>query len=573
MGIPGFFGFIKKNKTIIQAKLEPTTRQHLFLDFNGTVYTVLKKNTITTEESLIINVLAYLDTITRIYPHLITLYIGIDGVPPRSKIEQQRTRRFNNVNSNTPRDPPSTATTSSIDTNMITPGTAFMTNLCNRIKLHVIEEPLYSTINVIFSGVDVPLEGEHKIFKYIREHAVEYNTQTDQIIIYGLDADLIMLSIAAHVPNIYLLREKTEYGQYAMVFEGHEFLYLDIDLLKECIIQEFECHLGDIQPQEIIQFLDDYVFICFLLGNDFVPKVPWLSIKNGGHEILMTAYSQMYNMHYLHIFDGQYAKVNHKAFYYLIEILQNMEDTEMIELYKRRMRAKPDMRRVTNEEERQKQLAAQMPLLHLDVELGIQYDRPYWRNQYYPTCFHQRPTKANIENIVIQYLESLIWTARYYYKDIPSWSWFYPFHYAPSFRDTFTFLKLMEETHSLNGIAKSSWYWTILGNNINNIAFDKHKPIKPLELLLMVLPVKSSIHLPAGIQNILTPHITVPELIKYFPNKYDVSVAFHTFTWECRPLIPVIDYNDIRESYKKVHLTQTEKNRNTIGSVFTKLPG
>lgn len=560
MGIPGFFGFIRKHKDIIRAKLDDAARQHLFLDFNGTIYTVLKKNTINTEDALIVNVLGYLDTITRIYPNLKTLYIAIDGVPPRSKIEQQRTRRFNNAKESA----------SHIDTNMITPGTQFMTNLCSQIKEHIITSPLYSSINVIFSGVDVPLEGEHKIFRYIRENAASYDLQSDQIIVYGLDADLIMLSIASHVPNIYLLREKTEYGQYAMVFEGHEFLYLDVDLLKECVIQEFECHLGDLQPQELIQFLDDYVFICFLLGNDFVPKVPWLNIKNGGHDMLMTAYGQMYNMHYMHIFDGQYAKVNHKAFYYLIEILQNMEDDEMRILYHKRMRAKPDMRRVTNEEERQKQLAAQIPLLHLEVEAGIEYNCPHWRNKYYPTCFHHRPTKANIENIVIQYLESLIWTARYYYREIPSWSWFYPFHYAPSFRDVFDFLKRMEETHSLNGIATSSWYWTSLGNNINNITFERHKPIKPLELLLMVLPVKSSVHLPIGIQNILTPRILAPELIRYFPDKYDVSLAFHTFTWECRPLIPIVNYNDIRAVYKRVHLSQNEKNRNIIGKDFMK---
>lgn len=566
MGIPGFFGFIKKHKEIIRAKLDDAARQHLFLDFNGAIYTVLKKNTINTEDALIINVLAYLDTITHIYPNLKTLYIAIDGVPPRSKIEQQRTRRFNNAKESASTHP----STPHIDTNMITPGTQFMTNLCSQIKEHIITNPLYSTINVIFSGVDVPLEGEHKIFKYIRENAASYDSQSDQIIVYGLDADLIMLSIASHVSNIYLLREKTEYGQYAMVFEGHEFLNLDVDLLKECVIQEFECHLGDLEPHELIQFLDDYVFICFLLGNDFVPKVPWLNIKNGGHDMLMTAYGQMYNMHYIHIFDGQYAKVNHKAFYYLIEILQNMEDDEMRLLYHKRMRAKPDMRRVTNEEERQKQLAAQMPLLHLDVETEIEYNCPHWRNKYYPTCFHHRPTKANIENIVIQYLESLIWTARYYYREIPSWSWFYPFHYAPSFKDVFTFLKLMEESHSLNGIAKSSWHWIVLGNNINNITFERHKPIKPLELLLMVLPVKSNAHLPIGIQKILTPHILAPELIRYFPDKYDVSVAFHTFTWECRPLIPIVNYNDIRLVYKRVHLSQNEKNRNIIGKDFMK---
>jgi 5'-3' exoribonuclease 1 len=313
MGIPGFFSYIKKHNSIIKNKLEDISRRHLFLDFNGAIYTVLKKHNIKTQNALITNVLGYLDTMVRLYPGLFTLYIAIDGVPPRSKIEQQRARRFNNANA------ASSLSEDEFDTNVITPGTTFMYTLCENIKEHVSNSPVYDNINVIFSGADVPLEGEHKIFQYIRNNMDSYNINNDQLIIYGLDADLIMLSIASHVGNIYLLREKTEYGQYALVFEGYEFLYLDCDLMKECVIREFEQHLGDIQQHEIIPFLDDYVFICFLLGNDFIAKIPWLTIKNGGHDTLMTAYSQMYNMHYIHIFDGQYAKINNKALMNLIK--------------------------------------------------------------------------------------------------------------------------------------------------------------------------------------------------------------------------------------------------------------
>ena len=73
MGIPGFFGFIRKYhkpdagdniiKTEFAEEFQNTTKKHLFLDFNGGIYTVYNKykEEIKTNEALINNVLAYLD--------------------------------------------------------------------------------------------------------------------------------------------------------------------------------------------------------------------------------------------------------------------------------------------------------------------------------------------------------------------------------------------------------------------------------------------------------------------------------------------------------------------------------
>ena len=45
-------------------------------------------------------------------------------------------------------------------------------------------------------------EGEHKILQYIKMHELENS------VIYGLDADLIMLSIVSRIKNIYLFKRK-----------------------------------------------------------------------------------------------------------------------------------------------------------------------------------------------------------------------------------------------------------------------------------------------------------------------------------------------------------------------------
>ena len=51
----------------------------------------------------------------------------------------------------------------------------------------------FNVKNIIISASDEPGEGEHKIFEYIRTHQDEH--KNSNTIIYGLDADLIMLTL------------------------------------------------------------------------------------------------------------------------------------------------------------------------------------------------------------------------------------------------------------------------------------------------------------------------------------------------------------------------------------------
>ena len=141
MGVPGLFASLVKNynkqdSKIIKQSIDNELPNHLYLDFNGGIYQVLRDE-IKTEETLIIHTIDYLETLCKIIPNLKFIYIAIDGVCPRAKMEQQRQRRFHSyvvknrstkINQLLVMNLINHQLIIDIDTNMITPGTRFMHN-------------------------------------------------------------------------------------------------------------------------------------------------------------------------------------------------------------------------------------------------------------------------------------------------------------------------------------------------------------------------------------------------------------------------------------------------------------
>jgi 5'-3' exonuclease len=120
------------------------------------------------------------------------VYIAVDGVAPRAKLNQQRSRRFRaardrliamdaaaaNLNRNITTDlidvnAAAVAPPSVFDSNCITPGTEFMARLSVALRQfieHMMRtQESWRPLTVHFSGSEVPGEGEHKIVSYIRK--------------------------------------------------------------------------------------------------------------------------------------------------------------------------------------------------------------------------------------------------------------------------------------------------------------------------------------------------------------------------------------------------------------------
>ena len=141
----------------------------------------------------------------------------------------------------------------------------------------------------------MPGEGEHKIYDYIRNNP-DYHRNTGTVI-YGLDADLIMLTLNhLHLTNkMYLFRETPHFiKNLDNTLDPNELYLLDIPELSKVIISDMNNNQSIFEKEKVDNLLFDYILICFLLGNDFLPHFPSINIRSHGIDTLMNAYRYVF---------------------------------------------------------------------------------------------------------------------------------------------------------------------------------------------------------------------------------------------------------------------------------------
>jgi 5'-3' exoribonuclease 1 len=194
--------------------------------------------------------------ITLINP-LDTLIIAIDGVAPMAKLHQQRTRRE--------RASLEQSKDETFDKNSITPGTPFMIKVDTYIQQWIEDNREILPTNVIYSSHLVPGEGEHKIMDYYRSGNIYNGYFTGNAhVLYGLDADLVMLSLISPLKNIFLMRED-------------DYDIVSIEAMKNYLRQQT---FKDSAPE-------DFVLLMFLMGNDFLPTSPSLAVMDFSIDLLV----------------------------------------------------------------------------------------------------------------------------------------------------------------------------------------------------------------------------------------------------------------------------------------------
>jgi 5'-3' exoribonuclease 2 len=214
----------------------------------------------------------------------------------------------------------------SFDSNLITPGTTFLSSVGEAIREYVRKRiqshRLWKNLTVVYSDASCPGEGEHKIMEFIRQERASPGYDPNQShCIYGADADLIMLGLATHEPRFFIIREivitandkfctscgkkghyfidcrpadSIEQEQAVQDVQNAEAIGVQFQFLNLKLVREF-LHLTFMRANvpfgyNIERVIDDFVFLCFFVGNDFLPHVPCLTIREGGIDILMRVY-------------------------------------------------------------------------------------------------------------------------------------------------------------------------------------------------------------------------------------------------------------------------------------------
>ncbi|KAH8831417.1 exonuclease II [Flagelloscypha sp. PMI_526] len=317
MGIPKFFRYISERypltSQLIQENKIPEF-DNLYLDFNSIIHACSHPNDEDahfrlSEEQIFTSIFTYVDHLFgKIKPKKL-FFMAVDGVAPRAKMNQQRSRRFRTakeareVREKAERKGEKLPEEKAFDSNCITPGTPFMARLSEQLRYFVnkkiTEDSNWRDIQVVLSGHEVPGEGEHKIMEYIRLSRAQpdYNPNVRHCL-YGLDADLIMLGLLSHDPHFCLLREEVKFGPSSKkkntTLESMNFYLLHLSLMREYLDLEFK----EIEPTlpftySLERVIDDFILLAVFVGNDFLPNLPDLHIHENGLEKLFDIYKKV----------------------------------------------------------------------------------------------------------------------------------------------------------------------------------------------------------------------------------------------------------------------------------------
>jgi 5'-3' exonuclease len=498
MGIPYYFYVLTKKYNNILINSIDIKPDIFCFDFNGIIHPIALEEL--NDEKILNKLWLKVEKYSNEYKAK-NIHICVDGIAPFAKIIQQRKRRY------------LSAYKKKIDnekiiwdTNAITPGTEFMNKLntyfTNKTRYNINKDIIYH-----YSGSNINGEGEHKIFKIIK------NLENDKtILIHGLDADLIILSLMSHKKNIYLMREKQEN-------DILDYTYININALRNAIINDLiikwdlnSNNYIDNFSNNSINLIESYCVMCSLLGNDFIPHLLTINLKNNGLDELLMHTKLSIKLYDLLVIDGD---INHKCLTEIFNRLSLNEDTGIFKITENYINKKhhntkseSDFYAIKNKDK---------------IAYEIQSDFKKWKYIYYSNKFN---TNIYIDSSIIfeaceNYIKGIYWTYSYYKYNIIDHTWYYPYNFPPIIKDI---------SNHCNG-------------NSSPTIINKGTFISNEAQLLIVLPKSSNNLLKNSIKK-YTNDINLG-LYHMFPNKFIIHTYLKNHLWECCPELPKININYI----------------------------
>ena len=512
MGIPSYFVHIVKNhRNIIKLfKKNAIGIDNLYIDSNSIIYDALRTIEYKNKESFEKKLINMVCDKIKYYIDLIgptqRVLVAFDGVAPVAKLEQQRNRRYKSwyINEHIKED--KNETVESWDTAAITPGTDFMENLYSGVSTYFTKLNKLD-VDIMISGSNSHGEGEHKIYSYIRENKrYHYDTNT---VIYGLDADLIMLTLI-HTKisqNMYLFRETPHFITSIdknLIPEEH--YVLDIYELAEKLNIEMALDNNNTGKDCIY----DYIFLCFFLGNDFMPHFPALNIRTNGINILIETYNSLFGKTDKVLIDNKKSHWNNLRKF--VEELAKNEDIYLLTEMKQRDKKEKNISHKFFKTKEERLNAT--PFCDRAVEKYINIGEDGWQERYYKELFGIEINDERRKQICINFLEGLEWNFKYYTKDCPDWKWKYKYKYPPLLSDLYKFIPVFDTEF---------------------VEVKEVNPVAPLVQLSYVLPRNSLKLLPHNIYEAL-----VVNHSEWYRLDYNIIWAYCKYFWESHIVLPNI---------------------------------
>jgi 5'-3' exonuclease len=509
MGIPSYYKKLADHIKGLLSKSIQGTPSALYFDFNCMIYHVARRPNSTLppypglegkeewEKLLLEDIVKYVVKVWQAVGSPKEVFLAVDGVVPMAKIKQQRLRRFKSVwlaneeikegiRENKP----------SWDTNCITPGTEFMKQLTLRLDALCKKHAHWSV-----SGPDEPGEGEHKVMAKLRAR----EASSEPIVVYGLDADLILLTLLNSKSPAYLVREDSDLGIVQLNSFGEEdYTFFSIETLKQTLPKETD--------------IVNYVAAMSFLGNDFLPHSLTFKLKQDGHRQLIALLKQL-PCPLVQETEGLLT-INHEAALFLVQELAKEEDARFLQTVKKKFQMRGQV-----------QQSLDTKPIEWMVEKDLAWkDGEGWHvnsawKEVYTREWLQCSRHQDVSFLCQQYLYGLQWVLDYYTGQRPvPMTWCFPRLIPPLWCQLEGYLQreLYEEPEFLH-----------------------LKPIQPSEQLAMVLPLESW-HL------IQDPSLRcLPSQIPHFwPTSFAFFSAGRLHLWECEPLLPSLPIERIRDAAK-----------------------
>lgn len=441
------------------------------------------------------------------------IVLCVDGTAPLGKQNQQRQRRFRGA-METP-----DSVFNIFDANSITPGTKFMDNLTSYVDYYIKKKvnegsSRWSKLEVIFSSEKVPGEGEHKLINYIRR----YGEEDETFCINALDADLFMLTLGTFKPNIYLLRDNV--SQYETTYSH---LFVDIGAARETLVNKV-LRWSDGDEYNVRDAVRDFILICFMCGNDFLPNIPSIEIMENGLVTIIEVYKSVgKEFGHLTMDKDSDIDIKHDTLRALFGTIAQYEQDLLEAKYNRRSSFMPD---------------EIMEKCKLVTDGDIKINIEDYRRLYYETKLN-----ADLEAVSSKYVEGMTWVLNYYTKGIKSWDWLYPYNYSPFCYD----------------LAKHF--------PIKKFTFETTDPFPPFMQLLCVLPPRSHTLIPSPLNTLI---LKSSPLAQYYPETFKIDYAGKAKQWEGVIVLPCVNVEEVRKLYdlNVKRCAAADLKRNRVGTSF-----